>query len=737
MQDNVLLIFPFIGAVLGLIFAFLFYKMMLSHKTGDQRMEEIASIVRKGAFAYLKEQYKSVGIFFIFVFIILFIISFIFKLQSLWTPFAFISGGFFSGLAGFIGMNTATLASSRTAQAAKNSLNEALKVAFRSGAVMGLVVVGLALLDITVWFFILRLFYKNDLYILTSTIITFGMGASSQALFARVGGGIFTKAADVGADIVGKIESEIPEDDARNPAVIADNVGDNVGDVAGMGADLYESYYGSIFSSTSLAAAVSLSISATISVSFKLVILPLLIASLGIIASIVGIFFVQTKEDADQIHLMQALNRGINITTFLIFVFSFVIMKALLADTSLNYFGFWGSLVTGLLVGFLIGKVTEFYTSFSYKPTKFVADQTKTGTATVILAGLAESMISTSFVVIIISSGIILSYLFSSGFNFSNVTMGLYGISLSAVGMLSTLGITLSTDAYGPVADNAGGNAQMSKLDDVVRHRTDALDSLGNTTAATGKGFAIGSAALTALAFIAAFSEAIRASLLRISQNSSGWVDIGSKMISIEQIRNMDIVDILLAYDVHLMNVKVLTGILFGAMMPFLFSGLTLNAVGRSAAKMVNEIRRQFHSIPGILEGKNKPDYERCVSIAAKAAEKEMILPTILAVLAPITIGILIGVPGVFGFLAGSLSSGFILAIMMANAGGSWDNAKKYIESGELGGKGSENHKSAVVGDTVGDPLKDTAGPSLNILIKLMGIVSIVTAGLMVTFHIF
>ncbi len=737
MNDNLLLILPFFGSLLSLTFAFIFYKSMQSHQKGDERMEEIASIVRKGAFAYLKEQYKSVGIFFVFVFIILFILSYFFKLQSLWTPFAFLTGGFFSGLAGFIGMNTATQASSRTAQAAKKSLDEALKVAFRAGAVMGLTVVGLGLLDITVWFFILRLFYQNDLYIITSTILTFGMGASSQALFARVGGGIFTKAADVGADIVGKIESEIPEDDARNPAVIADNVGDNVGDVAGMGADLYESYCGSILSAASLGAAVAIPLSSSTTLSLKLVILPLLIAAIGILSSIIGIFFVKTKEHADQIHLMQSLNKGINISTLLIFILSFILMWILFRESSIKYLNFWLSLITGLLVGIFIGRITEIYTSFSYKPTKFVADQTKTGTATVILAGLGESMISTGYVVLIIVIGIIVSYLFSSNFDFKNVTLGLYGIALSAVGMLSTLGITLSTDAYGPVADNAGGNAQMSKLDEKVRERTDALDSLGNTTAATGKGFAIGSAALTALAFIAAFSEAIRAALIRIAQNSNGFVDIGNRFLSLAEIKSMDIVDVLLAYDVHLMNVKVIVGVMIGSMLPFVFSGLTLNAVGRSATKMVDEIRRQFHTIPGILEGKNKPDYERCVSIAAKAAEKEMIVPALIAVIAPIFVGITIGVPGVFGLLAGSLGSGFVLAIMMANAGGSWDNAKKYIESGELGGKGSENHKSAVVGDTVGDPLKDTAGPSLNILIKLMSIVSIVTAGLMVFFHIF
>ncbi|MGE3062252.1 MAG: sodium-translocating pyrophosphatase [bacterium] len=739
MNSGMMFLLAPLGSVTALLFAFIFHKKMVSASEGDDLMKDIAKSVRSGAMAYLKEQYKAVIIFFLCAFVFIGFLSFVLKVQSYWTPFAFITGGFFSGLAGFIGMNTATRANSRTANAAKTSLDAALKVAFRSGAVMGLTVVGLGLLDISIWFMILRKFYGNNFHIITTTMLSFGMGASAQALFARVGGGIFTKAADVGADLVGKIESNIPEDDPRNPAVIADNVGDNVGDVAGMGADLYESYCGSVLSAAALGAAASVSLSLSSGTSFNLIILPMMIAAIGIFASIIGIYMVKTKEGADQIHLMESLNKGIDISSLIIAVLSFFAIKLLLNNTGINFINIWVSMIVGLFAGILIGKVTEYYTSFAFKPTRFIAEQSKTGPATVILAGLGESMTSTGLVVLIVSTAIVFSYLFSSGFDISNISLGLYGIAISAVGMLSTLGITLATDAYGPIADNAGGNAQMSHQPEDVRERTDALDALGNTTAATGKGFAIGSAALTALALLASYIEEIRVALMRMAENNNGIIIIEKETyrMTAEEIAKLDIVSLMNMYSIHLLNFRVLVGIFIGAMMPFLFSGLTIKAVGRAAGKMVEEVRRQFREIPGIMEGKVKPDYAKCVSISAKAAEKEMVFPAVLAVITPIITGLVLGLSGVMGMLTGALGSGFVLAVMMANAGGAWDNAKKFVESGEHGGKNTPNHVAAVIGDTVGDPLKDTAGPSLNILIKLMSMVAIVTAGLIASFSLF
>jgi len=726
-----------LGAIIALIFAYVFYKTTLKMDEGDDLMKEIARAVRTGAMAYLKQQYKAVGIFFLCAFVFIGFLSFVLKVQSLWTPFAFLTGGLFSGLAGFIGMNMATQASSRTTQAAKYSLDSALKVAFRSGAVMGLTVVGLGLLDISIWFLILRNVYHSNFHIITTTMLSFGMGASSQALFARVGGGIFTKAADVGADLVGKVESDIPEDDPRNPAVIADNVGDNVGDVAGMGADLYESYCGAVLSTAALGSAGAVSASLSPSASLNVVMLPMILAGVGIISSIGGIYAVKTKEGANQKELMGSLTKGINLSSILVAIFSFFLIKILLKNTGISYMGVWSSMIVGLFAGILIGKITEYFTSYAFKPTKFIAEQSKTGPATVILGGLGESMISTGAVVIVVSIGIVLSFLFSSGFDPRNISMGLYGIAIAAVGMLSTLGITLATDAYGPIADNAGGNAQMSNQKEDVREKTDALDSLGNTTAATGKGFAIGSAALTSLALIASFIEEVRVALERLADKGGELLYYGGELLDKAKILNMDIVQILSLFDVHLLNFRVLVGIFIGSMMPFLFSGFIIKAVGRAAGKMVEEVRRQFREIKGIMEGTAKPDYAECVNISTKAAQAEMIIPSLIAILIPIVIGLILGVGGVLGLLAGATGSGFTLAVMMANAGGAWDNAKKYVESGEMGGKGSPSHKATVIGDTVGDPLKDTAGPSLNILIKLMSMVAIVTAGLIVTFSIF
>ena len=732
------------ASVLALTFAFIFYKQMMKEDEGTDLMKKIAAYVRKGAMAYLKQQYKVVIIVFAILAAIFGIMAY-FKLQNGVVWFAFLTGGFFSGLAGFFGMKTATYASARTANAARKSLNSGLQVAFRSGAVMGLVVVGLALLDVSVWFLVLNgtglleaVGAQKDLITITTTMLTFGMGASTQALFARVGGGIYTKAADVGADLVGKTEYNIPEDDPRNPATIADNVGDNVGDVAGMGADLYESYAGSILATMALGAS-AFATAATQSAAgaemqLKAVFAPMLIAAVGVLLSIIGIFLVRTKENAGMKELLRALSRGTNAAAILIAVATFGIMYFLFGKETGEYANMWWqtslSVVVGLLAGVIIGKSTEYYTSQSYKPTQKVAESSKTGPATVIISGLGLGMLSTAIPVVTVGFAIVLAYLCANGFHIAftpeNLSHGLYGIGIAAVGMLSTLGITLATDAYGPIADNAGGNAEMSGLEPEVRKRTDALDALGNTTAATGKGFAIGSAALTALALLASYVEEIKIALIRVGQALPNGVEAAKASL----------VDFMNAYNVNLMNPIVLVGIFIGAMMAFVFCGMTMNAVGRAAQKMVEEVRRQFSTIKGILEGKAEPDYERCVAISTKGAQHEMLVPSILAILVPILTGVILGVPGVLGLLIGGLSTGFVLAVFMANSGGAWDNAKKYVEEGNFGGKGSENHKATVVGDTVGDPFKDTSGPSLNILIKLMSMVSIVMAGLTVTCHL-
>jgi K(+)-stimulated pyrophosphate-energized sodium pump len=717
-----------ISALIALIFAYAFYKNIMKLSEGTEQMVKIADAVRQGARAYIKQQYKIVMIFFFIAALFLAFLSFILKVQSVWTPFAFLTGGFFSGLAGFIGMTTATLASARTANQARESLDKALKVAFRSGAVMGLVVVGLALVDVAVWFIILDKIFHYDLITTTVTMLSFGMGASLQALFARVGGGIYTKAADVGADLVGKVEAGIPEDDPRNPATIADNVGDNVGDVAGMGADLYESYAGSILSAAALGASAFALINKNLS--HNAVILPMVIAGIGIIASILGIFMVKTKEGASQKELLSSLGFGINVSSVLIIVGSFFCVKILLP----GYMGLFGSIIVGLIVGIIVGKSVEYYTSADYKPTKQVAEQSGTGPATVIIAGLSSGMISTAIPVITIAAGILGAFAFAGGFK--ETILGLYGVAIASVGMLSTLGITLATDAYGPIADNAGGNAEMAKLESNVRKRTDALDQLGNTTAATGKGFAIGSAALTALALLAAYIEEIKAGMKHIIKAGKTLPGFLSDFNTIELIDGITLDKFMELFHVNLMNPKVIVGVFLGSMMAFLFSGLTMKAVGRAASKMVEEVRRQFKTIKGILEGTTEPDYAACVQISIQGAQKEMVLPSTLAILTPVITGLILGVAGVMGLLVGALGAGFVLAIFMANAGGSWDNAKKYIEEGNLGGKGSNSHKAAVVGDTVGDPLKDTSGPSLNILIKLMSMISIVVAGLTVGFSL-
>ena len=736
------------ASILALAFAFFFYKSMMKEEEGTDLMKKIAAHVRKGAMAYLKQQYKVVIIVFIVLAIIFFVMS-LFHLQNGIVWFAFLTGGFFSGLAGFFGMKTATYASARTANAARRNLNSGLKVAFRSGAVMGLVVVGLALLDVSVWFLVLKgtkllemVGAQADLVTITTTMLTFGMGASTQALFARVGGGIYTKAADVGADLVGKTEYNIPEDDPRNPATIADNVGDNVGDVAGMGADLYESYAGSILATMALGAS-AFATAATQSAAgeamqLKAVFAPMLIAAAGVLLSLIGIFLVRTKENAGMKQLLGALSRGTNTAAVLIAAATFGIMYFLFGKETGDYANMWWqtslSVVVGLLAGVIIGKATEYYTSQSYKPTQKVAESSKTGPATVIISGLGLGMLSTAIPVITVGVAIVLAYLCANGFHIEftavNLSRGLYGIGIAAVGMLSTLGITLATDAYGPIADNAGGNAEMSGLDPEVRKRTDALDALGNTTAATGKGFAIGSAALTALALLASYVEEIKIALLRVGEAT---MDLGERVVNTAQ---ASLIDFMEFYQVNLMNPVVLVGIFIGAMMAFVFCGMTMNAVGRAAQKMVEEVRRQFSTIKGILEGHAEPDYERCVAISTKGAQHEMLVPSILAILVPILTGLILGVPGVLGLLIGGLATGFVLAVFMANSGGAWDNAKKYVEEGNFGGKGSDNHKATVVGDTVGDPFKDTSGPSLNILIKLMSMVSIVMAGLTVTCHL-
>ena len=724
-----------VASILALVFAWFFFRQMMKESEGTELMVKIARHVRKGAMSYLKQQYKVVASVFLTLVVLFSIMAYGFGVQNEWVPIAFLTGGFFSGLAGFLGMKTATYASARTANAARSSLNSGLQVAFRSGAVMGLVVVGLGLLDISFWYILLNICIPSEamdathkLTIITTTMLTFGMGASTQALFARVGGGIYTKAADVGADLVGKVEAGIPEDDPRNPATIADNVGDNVGDVAGMGADLYESYCGSILATSALGAAAFVA-SGDVEMQYKAVVAPMLIAAVGIVLSIIGIFAVRTKENATIRELLKALAIGTNLSSVLIALSTFGILYLLELD---NWFWISCSVIIGLLVGIVIGQSTEYYTSQSYKPTQRVSEAGLTGPATVIISGLGLGMLSTAIPVLAVVAGIICSFLFASGFDFNNVGMGLYGIGIAAVGMLSTLGITLATDAYGPIADNAGGNAEMSGLGKEVRKRTDALDSLGNTTAATGKGFAIGSAALTGLALLASYVEEIKIGLLRLGETVLTFSD--GRAIEVSK---ASFSDFMIYYDVTLMNPKVLAGMFLGSMMAFMFCGLTMNAVGRAAGHMVEEVRRQFREIPGILTGKAEPDYARCVAISTKGAQHEMVTPSLLAIIAPILTGLIFGVTGVVGLLIGGLSTGFVLAIFMANSGGAWDNAKKHIEEGNHGGKGSEAHKATVVGDTVGDPFKDTSGPSLNILIKLMSMVAIVMAGLTVAWSLF
>ena len=716
-----------IASIVALGMAFFFFRQMMAEDEGTPRMREIALYVRKGAMAYLKQQYKVVGIVFVILCALFAFMAYGLNVQNPWVPFAFLTGGFFSGLAGFFGMKTATYASARTANAARKSLNAGLKVAFRSGAVMGLTVVGLGLLDIAIWFVVLNYFDQDGLISITTTMLTFGMGASTQALFARVGGGIYTKAADVGADIVGKVEADIPEDDPRNPATIADNVGDNVGDVAGMGADLYESYCGSVLSTAALGAAAFAA--AGLDIQLKAVIAPMLIAAVGVFLSLFGIFLVRTKEGATMRDLLKSLSLGTNVSAVLIAVATFCILYLLGIE---NWLWLSCSVITGLVAGVIIGQATEYYTSHSYKPTQKISEAGLTGSATVIIKGIGTGMISTCIPVITIGVAIILSFGFANGFDLSmsseSLANGLYGIGIAAVGMLSTLGITLATDAYGPIADNAGGNAEMSELGEEVRHRTDALDALGNTTAATGKGFAIGSAALTALALLASYIEEIKIAMDRagvMMENVKGEV-ISASAATIPDFMNY--------FQVNLMNPKVLVGAFIGGMASFLFCGLTMEAVGRAAQKMVEEVRRQFREIAGILEGTGTPDYGSCVEISTRAAQHEMIFPSLLAIAIPIVVGCVLGVAGVLGLLVGGLTCGFTLAVFMANAGGAWDNAKKMVEEGNFGGKGSFAHKATIVGDTVGDPFKDTSGPSLNILIKLMSMVSIVMAGLTVLF---
>ncbi len=715
-----------IASVVALSMAWYFFRSMMTADEGTPRMREIAGHVRRGAMAYLKQQYKVVAIVFVVLAIIFAFMAYGLHAQNVWVPFAFLTGGFFSGLAGFFGMKTATYASARTANAARKSLDGGLRIAFRSGAVMGLTVVGLGLLDIALWFLVLNRFDHGGLISITTTMLTFGMGASTQALFARVGGGIYTKAADVGADIVGKVEADIPEDDPRNPATIADNVGDNVGDVAGMGADLYESYCGSILSTAALGATAFAMVP---DMQLKAVVAPMLIAAVGVFLSIIGIYLVRTKEGATMKDLLHSLALGTNVSALLIAVATFGILYLLKIE---NWLGLSFSVIMGLAAGVIIGQATEYYTSHSYKPTQKISEAGLTGSATVIIKGIGTGMISTCIPVITIGVAIMLSYLCANGFNSEMsaeaLSKGLYGIGIAAVGMLSTLGITLATDAYGPIADNAGGNAEMSELGEEVRHRTDALDALGNTTAATGKGFAIGSAALTALALLASYIEEVKIAMERAGMTLT---NLKGEIIDASQ---ATIPDFMNFFQVNLMNPRVLVGAFIGAMAAFLFCGLTMEAVGRAAQKMVEEVRRQFREIAGILEGKATPDYGRCVEISTRAAQHEMIFPSLLAIAIPIVVGMVLGVAGVLGLLVGGLAGGFTLAVFMANAGGAWDNAKKMVEEGNFGGKGSFAHKATIVGDTVGDPFKDTSGPSLNILIKLMSMVSIVMAGLTIAF---
>ncbi len=726
-----------VAALLALLFAWIFFRQMYKESEGTPTMQEIAQYVREGAMAYLKQQYKVVVIVFLVLAVFFAILAYGFGVQNPWVPFAFLTGGFFSGLAGFVGMKTATYASARTANATMHSLNAGLKIAFRSGAVMGLTVVGLGLLDISIWWVVLNAFVEEvtpaqTLVVITTTMLTFGMGASTQALFARVGGGIYTKAADVGADIVGKVEQDIPEDDPRNPATIADNVGDNVGDVAGMGADLYESYCGSILATMALGA--SAFFTQGTDIQMKAILAPMVIAAIGVVLSILGIFAVRTKEGATLKDLLGSLSVGTNLSASLIAVAAFGVFYLLGFDGQNGLPQWWQlslSVLSGLAAGVIVGKVTEFYTSHSYRPTRKLASSAQTGSATVIISGVGLGMRSTAIPVITIAIAILLAYGCATGFVFSTSTLslGLYGISIAAVGMLSTLGITLATDAYGPIADNAGGNAQMSELDPSVREKTDVLDSLGNTTAATGKGFAIGSAALTALALLASYIEELKIGFSHIGKTV---LEVGDRTVDT---LSASITDVVEYYDITLMNPMVLVGVFVGSMMAFLFCGLTMDAVGRAASKMVVEVRRQFREMKGILEGERRPDYTSCVRISTKAAQKEMILPSILAIIVPMLVGVILGPAGVIGLLAGGLGAGFVLAIFLANSGGAWDNAKKFVEEGNFGGKNSPAHKATIVGDTVGDPFKDTSGPSLNILIKLMSMVSIVMAGLTVMLH--
>ena len=733
-MNNIPLVFWLIpiASVVALGMAWFFFRSMMKEDEGTERMKEIAAHVRKGAMAYLKQQYKVVIIVFVVLAIVFAFMAYVLKVQNPWVPFAFLTGGLFSGLAGFFGMKTATYASARTAHGARTGLDKGLKIAFRSGAVMGLVVVGLGLLDIAIWFIVLNAVYAGEstaLITITTTMLTFGMGASTQALFARVGGGIYTKAADVGADLVGKVEANIPEDDPRNPATIADNVGDNVGDVAGMGADLYESYCGSILSTAALGAT---AFAMNRDMQLRAVIAPMIIAAIGIFLSLIGIYLVRTKEGASMKNLLHSLGLGTNVSAGLIAVATFIILYLLGIE---NWLGLSFSVISGLVAGVIIGQATEYYTSQSYKPTQKIAEASQTGPATVIIKGIGTGMISTMVPVVTISVAIMLSFLCANGFDISmsakSISTGLYGIGIAAVGMLSTLGITLATDAYGPIADNAGGNAEMSGLGKEVRERTDALDALGNTTAATGKGFAIGSAALTALALLASYIEEIKIAMIRAVENGKQYVDAAGNLFDPSNASTIDFINF---FQVNLINPKVLVGAFLGAMAAFLFCGLTMGAVGRAAESMVQEVRRQFREIQGILEGKATPDYGRCVEISTRSAQREMIIPSLLAIIIPIVVGLVLGVAGVLGLLTGGLAAGFTLAVFMSNSGGAWDNAKKMIEEGNFGGKGSENHKATIVGDTVGDPFKDTSGPSLNILIKLMSMVSIVMAGLTIAF---
>lgn len=733
-MNNIPLVFWLIpiASIVALGMAWYFFCTMMKEDEGTERMKEIAAHVRKGAMAYLKQQYKVVTIVFIVLAIVFAFMAYVLKVQNPWVPFAFLTGGLFSGLAGFFGMKTATYASARTAHGARTGLDKGLRIAFRSGAVMGLVVVGLGLLDIAIWFVVLNAVYEGEntaLITITTTMLTFGMGASTQALFARVGGGIYTKAADVGADLVGKVEANIPEDDPRNPATIADNVGDNVGDVAGMGADLYESYCGSILSTAALGAT---AFAMNGDMQLRAVIAPMVIAAIGIFLSLIGIFLVRTKEGASMKELLHSLGLGTNVSAGLIAVATFVILYLLGIE---NWVGLSFSVISGLVAGVVIGQATEYYTSQSYRPTQKIAEASQTGPATVIIKGIGTGMISTMIPVVTISVAIMLSYLCANGFDMSlsakSISIGLYGIGIAAVGMLSTLGITLATDAYGPIADNAGGNAEMSGLGEEVRERTDALDALGNTTAATGKGFAIGSAALTALALLASYIEEIKIAMIRAVENGKQYFDAAGNVFDPTNATTIDFINF---FQVNLINPKVLVGAFLGAMAAFLFCGLTMGAVGRAAESMVQEVRRQFREIKGILEGKATPDYGRCVEISTRSAQREMIIPSLLAIVIPIVVGLVLGVAGVLGLLTGGLAAGFTLAVFMSNSGGAWDNAKKMIEEGHFDGKGSENHKATIVGDTVGDPFKDTSGPSLNILIKLMSMVSIVMAGLTIIF---